>query len=546
MATGIGIDIGTKGVRILEVRGKGGVFRVTRFAETPRAPGSRGPEALSQAVEGARLKGKGARVGLTGRDLIFRYLQVPPVPEWQLRNLMKIEVEGLSGQPGGEVAADFNLLPVPRGLGGEDTVLLVVARSASLEEILAAIGKSGLGAGSFTPNALALYAAYLHGGAEPKGWTLLANLGDENTDVALVNGAELAFARNLAGGGSAFTKAIADRFNVSPEKAERLKVELGTVDPGAKDRYASSQEEKVSHAAQAAAGQIHELLKSVPMLARTQAKLAEAKIERVLLCGGGAKLRGLPEYLTASLSVPVETFAPLEAFDASGLPGEEAAALEASGPAAVCALGLALLGATPEAYSLEILPESVRKRREFARGGAFAVAAAALAGIFLVGDFVFTWKQSSTKVGDAERLVSEGRRREKANADTEEVLAQAEALSKKGRILEDRAQAGAGLVRAHALLQRHLPPDLWLTKIALERKADPVLKTGDEPRPIVVVEGQGREGAAGIEGTFGLLAQALEGEKVAVKSVAGRGRGSGPGGSAFQFTLELNLFPEGE
>ena len=38
----------------------------------------------------------------------------------------------------------------------------------------------------------------------------------------------------------------------------------------------------------------------------------------------------------------------------------------------------------------------------------------------------------------------------------------------------------------------------------------------------------------------------LEGEKVAVKSVAGRGRGSGPGGSAFQFTLELNLFPEGE
>jgi type IV pilus assembly protein PilM len=537
---GIGVDAGTKAVRIVEVRGKAGVFRVTRFLERPRKAGASAGETLREAAEEGKLRGKGARVGLTGRDVIYRYLQVPPVPEWQLRNLMKIEVGSLAAQPGGEVAADFNLLPVPRGLGGEDTVLLAVARSAALEELLGALGKSPLKLGSFAPNALALYAAYLHGG-DPKGWTLLANLGDENTDVALANGTDLAFARNLAGGGKAFTDAIAQRFNVSAERAERLKVELGNVDPGAKDRYASSQEEKVSHAALSAAGQVHALLQSVPMLARTQAKVAEAKIERVLLSGGGGRLRGLSEYLAASLGVPVAPFDPFGALDVSGLPAGEDAALEASGPAAACALGLALLGADPTAYSLEILPESVRRRRAFARGGAFAIASGVLAGAFLVGDFALTWKDASKYEGNAKVLVAQGKAREKANADAEAVLAETEALGKKGRILEERAQAGAGLVRAHALLQRHLPADLWVTRVALDRKAEAGLKTGEDPRPIVLVEGQGREGASGIEGTFGQFAEALGAEKVSVVT-----RGAGRVKGAFQFSVELNLFPEGE
>ena len=50
-----------------------------------------------RALAAKGFRGIAATVGLTGRDVIIRYSQVPRVPEWRLRNLMKYEVDKASG-----------------------------------------------------------------------------------------------------------------------------------------------------------------------------------------------------------------------------------------------------------------------------------------------------------------------------------------------------------------------------------------------------------------------------------------------------------------
>ena len=98
-----------------------------------RAP-SGGGVAEAWAKSELGFKPTDARIGLTGRDVNIRYTRVPRVPDWQLRKLMRFEVDEIGGQSGTEVASDFNVLPPLPEIEGEDVVLLAMARESLLEQ----------------------------------------------------------------------------------------------------------------------------------------------------------------------------------------------------------------------------------------------------------------------------------------------------------------------------------------------------------------------------------------------------------------------------
>ena len=85
-----GIDVGMRNARFLRGHTKGNSFRVTEFALLPltSAEIAEGWNGLAPPFKPGR-----ARIGLTGREVNIRYTRVPRVPDWQLRNLMRFEVE---------------------------------------------------------------------------------------------------------------------------------------------------------------------------------------------------------------------------------------------------------------------------------------------------------------------------------------------------------------------------------------------------------------------------------------------------------------------
>lgn len=478
----VAIDMGSHGTKVLVAQaGKHGV-RVLRFCG---APTTEAPAAL----QAANLPPKGAICGLAGRDMTLRYSQVPPTPDWQLRNLMDLEIQDLAQQSGGALSADYNLLPTQDAEAGVDTVLLALAKDEALQRLQDEVAAAGGSVAGFVPNCIALFNAYLKcGPVEEDVVVCLLNVGHETIDIALVKGQDLLFARNLSGGGKVLDDAIAAAFNVSERKAETLKRDLLDLDPQSRGRYASGQAEKVTMAAGGAAQAIVAAVQSSIAFCKTQTKVADLRLDKVLVCGGSARLRGLRGLLREALRCPVELFDPFANLDLTALPAGDAEQLEAMRHEAVVALGLAVGAIDDSLYSLEILPEAVKKRRRFAQRTVWNIAAAAIGVVLLV--LQVQHQQQAVEVAE-QRLGS----LKQQIAIARSVHGQAEAqlaTNKVDRALVDHLGALAlplhGLVRTQRAIQAHLPPQLWITRLEVQSKS-----VGNQKRPVVVIDGAGKE-----------------------------------------------------
>jgi len=500
-----GVDIGLRTAKFLRGSWKGNTLKVTGFRVT-----SLDSREITEgwASVDVPFKPTNARVGLTGRDVNIRYTRAPRVPDWQLRNLMRFEVEEIGEQAGAGVASDFNLLPPLPEIEGEDVVLLAMARENLLDAHCAGLSRIGGTLDAFSPNAIALYNAWLRFGVVGDETVLLANVGHDNVDVAIARGPDLLFARNLTGGSHLFDDALARRLGLSASKAAELKETLVTLDPGA--HFATPEREKASRAALGAAGQLLSLLQSAVLFCKSQVKVSALKLDRVLLCGGGAALPGLPKYLSAGLSVPVETFDPWRVIDVDALPADQAADLEDHKLEAVVALGLASMACDPEAWSIEILPAKLAKRREFLAGPIWLAAAGALALLYLGFDAVRT----SNRLGDARTraraLDQQVKRSSQTHHKTEELGLENERLSRLAELLFETKGSGEQLARTIEGLERSLPDELWLTQISTDLRSDPELRIpkGSE-RPTVSIAGRAREGTTALSAQFAAFVQGL-------------------------------------
>ena len=415
------------------------------------------------------------------------------MPDWQLRKLMRFETEEIASQADAGVASDFNVLPEIPEIEGEDVVLLSMARESLLESHLDGLAAAGGKIDAFTPNAIGLYNAWLHYGVLMEDTVLVANIGHENVDVIVCRGSDLLFARNLSGGSKLFDDALVERFGVSAAKAEEIKSTMTSLEPGAS--FSDPTAEKASRALMGPAGQILSLLQSTVLFCKSQVKLTNLKLDRVMLCGGGAALPGLDSYLRSALNVSVEIFDPFQVVDVSGLDPESAEALEEHRMEAVVALGLAHAGSDPDAYSIEILPESIRRKRDFLEGTAFLIAAAVLAVAFLG---LYGWKNHGN-LESVSAAVSSLRSRVNrvlgVDQDTRGLVAENENLHVFAGRLHATVGSGEQFYRAMEVVDAALPRDFWIHHLTSTwgTEADWDVAKGEEV-PILRIEGRAREG----------------------------------------------------
>ena len=529
-----GVDVGTRTASFLKGFYKGNTFHATGFHLSEGSGDS--PESTWDATE-LDFKPQGAKVGITGREMNLRYTRVPRVPDWQLRRLMRFEVEEVGGSSGVEVASDFNLLPDLPEVDGEDVVLLAMAREDLLDTHMDGLEELGGSLESFAPASLGLYNAWLRYGVIEEDSVLIANVGHENVDVIICRGPDLVFARNLSGGSKLFDEALAARFDVSPRKAEDLKKRLVDLTPGA--QQSDSTHAKASLAAMAPAGQLLSLLQSTVLFSKGQLKIPNLKVDRVLLCGGGAALEGLCPYLSQGMGVKVELFDPFRVVDTSALSAEESDLLDEYQLESVVALGLATMASDPNAYSIEILPEPVRQRRNFMGGTMFLIAAVFLAVAYLGWSAI----DLSGRLGDLETqsasLSSKLQRETRTERQTIELYTKSEDMDAYGGELMKVLGSGEQLARGLEALHESLPAEFWLTSLESREGEDAELGiTRDDQQPILRIEGRAREGTSSMavlyEQFLANLKSRLPGAKVkAAPSVRGT-----------QFALDLTLFSE--
>lgn len=342
----VGLDIGSSGVRAAELAlGKSGA-RLERFGQVALPVGAvRAGEvvdvdtvaaALRQLWSQAKFGSRKVVVGVANQKVVVRQVDLPWMPLSELRSSLAFQVQDYIPMPVEQAILDVHPLEQFAGEGGERMlrVLLVAAARDMVDSVVVAVQKAGLEPTMVDLTSFAVLRA-LHsvsalGAVDAEA---LVDVGANVTNIVVHQGGVPRFVRILLMGGADITDAVAERLGVPPDQAESVKQTTGMATVAA-----LAEPHPAVRAIEQTAGALVEEVRS--SLAYYLAQPGAARIGKVVLSGGGSRLTGLVERLSAATRLPVDVARPMSAITIgkTGLTDEQLAYVE---PMATVPLGLA-------------------------------------------------------------------------------------------------------------------------------------------------------------------------------------------------------------
>jgi type IV pilus assembly protein PilM len=337
----VSVEITSSGVRALKLRHEGSQRMLAGYEWRP-LPRPDAREARSMALPGALREiaalAEGddvdVRVVAEGRGVLLRNLQLPPMPREEIAGAVRFRWQDLSQEPIDQMCLDIASYGTQLSRGTPRTEVLIAAMDrAELDSLLETFAGAGL-----TPRVVIPYGVALtmlpRGEHDPERMQLCLDIGGLRTTVALVKGGRLVMAREIDLGGHAFTHALERELAVSTDEAEKLKILHGlawvgtSVEPGIDDSEIAA----IRNTLQPIADRlVREVKRSVGFV---QEERGERPVERILLAGGGAQLRGLDRLLSEEMEAPVEQWRPLDPGVSMDPPPASASGREAAPAAA--------------------------------------------------------------------------------------------------------------------------------------------------------------------------------------------------------------------
>jgi type IV pilus assembly protein PilM len=306
----VGLDIGSTAVRAAEVS-LGEVPVLLRAAQVPLAAGAvengevRQPDVVGEAVRElwgrSGIKSKQVQLGVGNQRVVVREITLPWLPEKELRASLGFQVQEFIPMSVDEAVLDFDPLGELEQEGRRMLrVLLVAAQSVMIQTLVQAVERAKLEPVGIdlTPFALVRAVGTSEEGMdlERAGDEAVIDVGAHVTNICVHDRGTTRFVRILPSGGRDITLAIARGLGTEDDVAERLK--------RGEDVEGGPSREDVDRVAMARAGSfVDEIRSSLEFYA---AQMPGAKIGRVLVTGGGSKLKGFLELLRERIPVPVD------------------------------------------------------------------------------------------------------------------------------------------------------------------------------------------------------------------------------------------------
>jgi type IV pilus assembly protein PilM len=302
----IGLDIGSGLVKVAVIE-HGREPELTRVAITPLLADAivdgeiMDPAIVADAIratlEMAGVKPKNVATAVGGRDVIIKKIQIERVKEAQARELMRWEAEQHVPFDMESVELDFQILD-PDAEGLEMSVLLVAAKRELVEQRLHLLTDAGLSPTIVDVDAFALHNAFeVNHPSAMSGVVGLVNIGHEVTNINILDDGIPILTRDVAVGTRRFREDLQRERGLSQDEADGL-IQGYDRSPHL-DAVIESRGEEIAVGIERAAAFL------------ASASRSAGQLRAVFTCGGGARIPGLTEALTARLRLSVEQANPL-------------------------------------------------------------------------------------------------------------------------------------------------------------------------------------------------------------------------------------------
>jgi type IV pilus assembly protein PilM len=338
--TYVGLDVGSKTVKAVELRRLRDGFRIERFAVVPMPAGGlvegvvvdsgKVSEAVRAAFQQAGIHHRRVVTALGSKAVVVREIQLPEMPEEELDRAVRFEAERYLPVAGEDLRVDYQVV---EGAHGQVSVLFAAARREVVDNFVQALEGAGV-----TPEVLEVTTfalARLFRGDAQQGAIMVADMGAEGTDLLVLQGDRLRLSRMIPTGGNVLTRAVAAVLELEPAAAEVVKEEKA-VAPVGRTLPEDPTSARVAEAISPVLGDlVTETRRSMEFFV---ARSGGQEIRKVVLTGGSSRMPNLAAFLAEELGVPVEVG---DAFRIA--PADPRA--EGLGPVVAVATGLALRGA---------------------------------------------------------------------------------------------------------------------------------------------------------------------------------------------------------
>jgi len=309
-----GLDISDLSLKIAKLKKKKGLFSLASFGEMEITPGIieggevKNKEELAKAIKEAISKVKGEKIktkyvfcSLPEEKAFLQIIQMPMMKEEELKKAVYFEAENYIPLPMEEVYLDFQIVkPVLNHLDHFD-VLIVAMPKEIVDSYVFSLKKANLVPAVLEIESQSIARALIKNEVSPSP-LLLIDLGATRISFIIFSGYSLRFTSSIPISSQKFSQTISENLKISLADAEKLKI-----------KYGLEGEE---------GGKIFEVLK--PLFKNSVKKIEDylfyyhthihhehlpldsKEVEKIYLCGGGANLKGLTNFLSLELKIPVE------------------------------------------------------------------------------------------------------------------------------------------------------------------------------------------------------------------------------------------------
>lgn len=297
------LDIGTNAVRVVQLSpgltgnswnldhyGYAPIDDKTLKVDTPEGQRRLG-EVIMTAVGQSGIKTKDVVIGMPSSKTFTTVIDMPNMPEAELRNTIKYQIDQYIPMPLNETKYDYSILGQSLRDPKQVEVLVSSVANTFSEEKLEFIESLGFNVIAAEPDGLAMLRSLLPANITDARLTI--DVGELSTDLAITYGDTPRLVRNIPTGIRAFVKSAVQNLNVQEPQARQFILKFGL----AADRL----EGHVFHAIEASLDSFAiELTKSIKFF---QTRYPEIKVNGIILSGYAAIIPQLPEYITAKTGI---------------------------------------------------------------------------------------------------------------------------------------------------------------------------------------------------------------------------------------------------